>query len=51
MLVSVREGESKEITHQGVTIPDDWNLQQLSVIAFVYTDTGVQQVAKLKLAN
>lgn len=47
--VSVREGESKEITHQGVTIPDDWNIQQLSVIAFVYTDTGVQQVRKLKV--
>ena len=47
--VSIREGETKEISHQGVTIPDDWNLQQLSVIAFVYDDKGVQQVRKLKV--
>ena len=47
--LSIREGESREIAHQGVTLPDDWNLQQLSVIAFVYDDKGVQQVRKLKV--
>ena len=46
---SIREGELKEFTHQGVSIPDDWNVENLSVIAFVYDDKGVQQVLKMKV--
>lgn len=39
--------------HQTMTQPLDntWNLQQLSIVAFVYNDRGVEQVVKVKIPN
>ncbi|MBR4924733.1 MAG: Omp28 family outer membrane lipoprotein [Prevotella sp.] len=47
--VSIGEGETVIRSHQDITIPDDWNIDNLSVIAFVYDDKGVQQVRRIKL--
>ena len=43
--VRVSEGEkaSKQYTY---TLPEDWNAKNVSVVAFVYNDTGVEQAAK-----
>lgn len=48
--VSIREGETVTRSHESI-IPDDWNIDNLSVVAFVYDDKGVQQVRKLKIVN
>ena len=49
--ISVNEGETVIRSHQDVTIPTDWNIDNLSVIAFVYDDKGVQQVRKVRIIN
>ncbi len=43
--LSVREGETVSCQHT-MEVPDDWNVDNLSVIAFVYDDGGVKQVVK-----
>ena len=48
--VEVLEGYSISNNHI-ITISDEWNLEKLSVIAFVYNDSGVLQVTKAKLQN
>ena len=37
--------EAKTITHEYV-LNDAWKAEDMSVVAFVYTDDGVQQVVK-----
>lgn len=48
--VSVQEGYSilNECT---ITVSDEWKAENLSVIAFVYNDSGVLQVTKTRLLN
>lgn len=48
--VTVQEGYSisKDYT---ITVSDEWKEENLSVIAFVYNDTGVLQVTRAKLLN
>ena len=48
--VEVLEGYSISNNHI-ITISDEWNLEKLSVIAFVYNASGVLQVTKAKLQN
>lgn len=46
--ISVKEGEIVErIMMQ--TLEPNWNPEQLSIVAFVYNDSGVQQAMKLKV--
>ena len=47
--VTVKEGEhtKKQYTFK---IDDKWNVARVSVVAFVYTDNGVEQVAKKQVA-
>ena len=45
--VSVKEGETFTTQHYSLTAPKDWNVGQLSVVAFVYNDQGVLQAKKL----
>ena len=49
---TIQEGETK-ITHHTQALDQTWNLEQLSVVAFVYNDQGVQQatVTRLKINN
>ncbi len=47
--ISIHESEEKNIEHQPLTLPDDWNIDNLAVIAFVYDDKGVQQVKYAKV--
>ena len=46
--IAVNEGYSVE-REFSLVIPDDWNREKLSVIAFVYNDSGVLQVTKSPL--
>ena len=46
--ISVKEGETEQRTMTQVLEPN-WNPEQLSVVAFVYNDSGVQQVVKFKV--
>lgn len=48
--VEVKEGYSVSNNHL-ITLSDDWNAENLYVIAFVYNDSGVLQVTKTKLLN
>lgn len=45
---SIAEGESKTVAHTAV-LKDFWKPEDISVVAFVYNDSGVQQAAKVKL--
>lgn len=46
--ISVKEGEIVErIMEQ--TLEPNWNPEQLSIVAFVYNDSGVQQAVKFKI--
>lgn len=48
--ISVGEGEIVErIMTQ--TLEPNWDTEQLSIVAFVYNDNGVQQAVKLKVRN
>lgn len=44
--IKVREGEHSTATHS-YTIPEGWNADNMAVVAFVYDDNEVMQVAKL----
>ena len=46
--LSVKEGETVTRRYE-TTLPDEWNVAELSVVAFVYNEAGVQQVTKVKL--
>ncbi len=48
--VEVQEGFSVSNNHL-ITLSNDWNPENLYVIAFVYNDSGVLQVTKTKLLN
>lgn len=48
--VTMEEGTPTETTHT-YTIPADWKPTQLSVVAFVYNDSGVLQVAKFPVVK
>ncbi len=43
--VTVKEGEAtnKQYTY---TLPENWNAENVSVVAFVYNDNGVEQTVK-----
>lgn len=45
---SINEGEDKDVSHS-FAVEDGWNAENLSVVAFVYNENGVQQVAKTAL--
>lgn len=47
---SIKEAEIKT-THHTQAIDPTWNKDQLSIVAFVYNDQGVQQAAKAKCNN
>ncbi len=42
---STREGEYTEMEFQ-YSLPDDWDARHIHVVAFVYTDNGVEQVVE-----
>jgi hypothetical protein len=42
---SIKEGETAEYTYTQALEPN-WNKEQLSVVAFVYNDGGVQQAVR-----
>ena len=44
---TIHEGETTG-THHTLTLDPAWNPEQLSIVAFVYNDQGVQQAAKAK---
>lgn len=48
--IAIKEGESvsKQYTY---TIPESWNADNVSVVAFVYNDNGVEQVTKKPILN
>lgn len=46
--ITVKEGYDFDIDHT-FTISDEWNIENLSVVAFVYNNSGVLQVTKAKL--
>ena len=48
--VEVQEGYTVSNNHL-ITLSDEWKAENLSVIAFVYNDSGVLQVTKAKLQN
>lgn len=45
---TIQEGETKTTRHTQ-TLDPSWNSQQLSIVAFVYNDQGVQQAVKAKV--
>jgi len=45
---SIKEGETERRT-MALDIEPKWNREQLSIVAFVYNDQGVQQAAKTKV--
>lgn len=45
----VNEGEEKTVTRTA-TLKDHWKAEDMSVVAFVYNDNGVQQAAKIKIS-
>jgi hypothetical protein len=47
--LSVREGETAKLSAEPFTPSSDYNADNLSVVAFVYDDSSVKQVAKTKL--
>lgn len=47
-VLSVKEGETVT-RHFETTLLDEWNVAELSVVAFVYNEAGVKQVTKVKL--
>ena len=46
--LSLKEGETVTRRYD-TTLPDEWNVAELYVVAFVYNEAGVQQVTKVKL--
>ncbi len=48
--ITVNEGYTVELQHS-IAVASDWNPKNLSVIAFVYNDSGVLQVTKTKLLS
>ncbi|MBO7467683.1 MAG: Omp28 family outer membrane lipoprotein [Bacteroidaceae bacterium] len=48
--ITVEEGESIVVS-ETITIPADWKRENLSLVAFVYNDQGVQQVTRSSLKN
>ena len=48
--VSMTEGAPAEVSHT-YAIPEGWNANKVSVVAFVYNDSGVLQVAKKSIID
>jgi len=46
----IKEAETSEWTMSQALEPD-WNREQLSIVAFVYDDSGVQQTVKIKVEH
>ena len=46
-------GLHSEVLEQPITqtLETNWNKEQLSIVAFVYNDSGVQQAAKFKVTT
>lgn len=47
---NLAEGEPRTVSRTA-TVADDWKPENMSVVAFIYNDNGVQQVTKAKLIN
>lgn len=47
---SINEGEIGQ-QMMSIDLQPDWNPEQLSIVAFVYNDSGVQQAAKFAIEN
>ncbi len=47
--ISVHEGESVITQTYEIEVPEDWKINDLAIVAFVYDDSGVLQVRRLKL--
>lgn len=47
---TIQEAETK-VTHHTQAIDPAWNKDNLSIVAFVYNDQGVQQAAKIRIKN
>lgn len=45
---TIKEGEQKTLT-MSMKVEDEWNVRNLSIVAFVYNDQGVQQAVKAKV--
>ena len=45
---TIKEGEQKTLT-MSMKVEDEWNARNLSIVAFVYNDQGVQQAVKAKV--
>lgn len=45
---TIKEGEQKTLT-LSMDVEDEWNARNLSIVAFVYNDQGVQQAVKAKV--
>ncbi|MBO4826753.1 MAG: Omp28 family outer membrane lipoprotein [Prevotella sp.] len=48
--IYVEEGKT-ETTINNFTVPDDWNRENLSIVAFAYNSEGVQQVVRSPFTN
>lgn len=48
--ISIEEGKTVKRTFTQ-TLETNWNKEQLSIVAFVYNDSGVQQAAKFKVTT
>ena len=44
--VTVKEGETTTKQYSYEHLPETWNAENISVVAFVYNDNGVENVAK-----
>ena len=47
--MTVKEGEHSVTGSYTLTVPAEWKINDLAIIAFLYNDQGVQQVRKLEL--
>ena len=48
--IRVEEGKTV-VTHNNIAIPSDWKRENLSFVAFVYNEQGVQQVVRIPFNN
>ena len=47
---TINEGETKKLSHQQ-TVDPTWNTANLSIVAFVYNDNGVEQAVKIEVIS
>ncbi len=47
--INIGEGETLSSQNHELTIPEEWNSENMYIVAFVYNEQGVQQVCKSRL--